>query len=44
MMTKSIPQHLEGQQESISALARLAIRYSGANSYGLYVLDPAREP
>ena len=38
-MTKPIPRHSEGQQESISALAQLAIRYSGANSYGLYVLD-----
>ena len=40
-MTKSVPRHSEGQQESISALAQLAIRYSGANSYGLYVLDPS---
>ncbi len=38
-MTKSISRHSEGRQESISALAQLAIRYSGANSYGLYVLD-----
>jgi hypothetical protein len=40
-MKTSIPRHSETQQESISALAHLAMRYSGADSYALYVLDPS---
>ena len=38
-MTGLLPQSSKSQRESIAALARLALRYSGADGYCLYALE-----
>jgi ANTAR domain len=38
-MTKTQPEHSKSQSESIATLARLALRYSGADGYSLYALE-----